>query len=84
MRSGGRVDVQFITNKSEGRNETDAQDEAHDLGDEGVEAGHDEEAAEDGGADVACGEDGGRVSAGNDGATTHVGVYADFHDRAAC
>lgn len=84
MRSKWNRDVQFIANEGEGGNETDAEDEAHDLGDEGVEAGHDEEAAEDGGADVACGEDGGRVSAGNDGAATHVGVYEDFHDGAAC
>ena len=82
MESIGCKDSQLIPHYSQRCYQPNAQDEAHDFGDEGVEAGHDEQASEDRRANVACSEDCWWVSSRDDSCTAHVGVYADFHDRA--
>ncbi len=77
----GREDVQFVPHDSQRCDESYAKHEAHDLGDKGVEASHDEEAPEDRRTDVAGGEDARWVSASDDGRAAHVWVDANFHDR---
>ena len=75
--------AQLIPYESERRDEAYPKYEAHDFGDERVEAGHDKKPAEYCRANVACSKDGGRMAACDDGGSAHVWVYADFHDGAA-
>lgn len=79
-----RHGLQLIAHESERCYEADAEDEAHDLGYERVEAGHDEEASKNSGTNVAGSKYSWGMSSGDYGASAHVRVYADFHDGAAC
>ena len=73
-------DAQLIAHKGEGGDESDANDEAHDLGHKGVEAGHDEETSEYGGTNVTRCKDCWGMTAGHDGCTAGVRIYGDLHD----
>lgn len=73
----------LVPDERERGGEAEPDGEADDLGDEGVEAGEHEHAAEERAADVARGEDRRRVPADNERRAAEVGVDRHLFDRPA-